>query len=526
VLDQLRRQVARWIAPQGQKRAVRSYGGAQNSRLTTGFGGYSNTSADSELSMGLTALRSRSRQLMRDAPYAKRARTIVVNNVIGSGVGMQAQVQNSRGELHLRINADIEEAWSRWAVADSCHTGGALHFSDFERTCLSEVFTAGEAFIRKHYQPFGNSRIPFALELIEAERMADEFTYPAAGAKATRLGIELDLFGRPVAYYVRTIHPGELRGVVDQVQKLERVPASDIIHLRKVERWPQTRGEPWLHAVVRKLNDMDGYSEAEIIAARGAASYMGMIETPDLDNPIGEPQADGTQELELSPGLIERLGPGEKFVSYSPNRPNAALDPFMRYMLREVASGINMSYAPLSGDYSQSNYSSERAAILDDRDNWRVLQQWWVRSFREPLLRDWMQASVLSRAITSIPVEQWALDPERFLRVTWKLRGWSWIDPTKEVDAYKAAIKAGFTSTTRVIAMTADGADIEDVIAERKRELEMFDEAGVEVDTTVPEPVEPVMPATSSAAAPVSEDADTEDTQQSPVRVLRLKGNG
>ena len=525
MLERWRRSVARWIAPTG-KAGVRSYSGAANNRLTTGFGNYSNSSADSELNGALTALRSRSRQLMRDAPYAKRARVVVVNNVIGSGIGMQCQVKNSRGELHGRINADIESAWDLWSKPDACHTGGAMHFADLERTFLSEVFTAGEVFPRKHYRPFGNSRVPFALELIEAERIADEFTHPNQGGPTTRLGIELDPFGRPVAYFIRNIHPGELRFTADQTVKLERVPASDIIHLRKVDRWPQTRGEPWLHAVVRKLNDMDGYSEAEIIAARSAASYMGMIETPDMDNPIGEPQADGTQQLELSPGMIERLGPGEKFNAFMPNRPNTAFDAFMRAMLREVAAGIGVSYESLSRDYSQSNYSSSRLALLDDRDLWRVLQQWWIRSFREPLHREWMQAAVLSGAIPSISVEQFALDPERFLAVTWKPRGWSWVDPTKEVDAYKEAVKAGFMTVSHVIAMTSGGLDIEDVIAERKRELEMFEEADIEVDTTVPDPVEAAataapQPAPETADAADAEPGDTEDA--APARVVKMR---
>jgi hypothetical protein len=138
-----------------------------------------------------------------------------------------------------------------------------------------------------------------------------------------------------------------------------------------------------------------------------------------------------------------------------------------------------------------------------------------------------MQAAVLSGAIPSISVEQWALDPDRFLEVTWKLRGWSWVDPTKEVEAYKEAIKAGLTTTTRVIAQTADGADIEDIIAERKRELEMFDEAGIEIDTTVQEPVEPVAPAAPAPPAPPAPpkpgaEDNTQDEVKSALRALQL----
>lgn len=41
-------------------------------------------------------LRSRSRQMVRDSGYAKRAKAILVNNIVGNGVGLQAQVLGTR----------------------------------------------------------------------------------------------------------------------------------------------------------------------------------------------------------------------------------------------------------------------------------------------------------------------------------------------------------------------------------------------------------------------------------------------
>jgi lambda family phage portal protein len=538
VLDVWRQRVARWIAPPG-KVATRSYASARASRLST-FGSMSNSSADSELSLSLTSLRTRSRSLMRDAPYAKRARVIVVNNVVGSGVGMQCQVRSTRGELHARINADIEAVWSEWSKADACHTGGALAFSDFERACLSEVFTAGEVFIRLHRRPFGQSAVPFALELIEAERVADEFSRPQPGPsdpqRDVRMGVELDLYGRPVAYWIRERHPGELRFDMTQVTRLERVPAADILHLRIVDRWPMTRGEPWLHSVIRKLGDMDEYSSSELIAAKMSANFFATIETANEDPMATTTEASsGQRQMNIEPGVIEQLAPGDELKFHSPNRPNTALDPFLRYMLREVAAGVGCSYESLSRDYSQSNYSSSRLALLDDRDLWRVLQQWWGRSFRAPLYGQWLQAAVLSRAVASIPVESYALNKANFEAVTWKFRGWSWVDPTKEVNAYKEAVKAGFMTVSKVINLTGGGDDVEDVIAERKRELEMFDEAEIELDTTVPEPVEPAeagQPAAAAAPAgdgagnatePELEDAEAEDAPAVPARVLKMR---
>jgi lambda family phage portal protein len=533
VLERARLRLSRWIAPK-LGTATRMYAAARSSRLTAGWQ-VSNTSADSELATSLTALRSRARALIRDAAYPKRAKVVVVNNVVGPGIGMQAQVKTSRDALSTRVNDAIEEAFADWSCAENCHTGGGLHFADFERVAMGQVFEAGEVFVRKHYRAFGNSRVPFCLELIEAERLADELAShglpgPVAPGAHIRLGVEVDNFYRPLAYWIRERHPSEFRFGGNLTDRYERVPADQILHLRIVDRWPQTRGEPWLHAVVRKLNDMDGLTEAEITAARGAANFMAAIETPDANTALAEVAEDGTREIPLEPGTSVRLLPGEKMNWISPNRPNPALDPFMRMMLREVAAGAMVSYESLSRDYSQSNYSSSRLALLDDRDLWRMLQQWFLRSFRLPLHRQWLQQAILARGIDGIRIEEYALDPKKFEAVRFKPRGWGWIDPTKEVEAAAAAVRNGFTTVTDVIASTADGRDIEDVLERRRKELDDMAEKDLEFDTdperaangaqaappAPPKVVEPVQPAKG--------EDDEEDPAKKAERMLRALG--
>jgi lambda family phage portal protein len=458
------------------------YDGARRTRLTSDWPTM-NGSADSELATSLVDLRARSRALIRNASYAKRAKVIVVNNVVGAGIGLQAQVKTTRDEMAERVNDGIEKAWCDWTAAARCHTGGTLHFSDLERAAMGQVFEAGEVFIRKHYAPFGDSKVPFALELIEAERVADDTTIlPTTGA-AVRMGVEVDKFYRPVAYWIRERHPSEFRWDVTKTDRYERVPAEFIFHLKITDRWPQTRGEPWLHSVVGRLNDMNGYSEAEIVAARGAASYMAVIETPDDNSPLMERQDDGSSQFTVEPGISARLAPGEKLNFVSPNRPNPNMDPFLRLMLREVAAGVGVSYESLSRDYSQSNYSSSRLALIDDRDLWRTFQRWFIRSFREPLHRDWMRQAVLAGAIPEISVEQYALNRQKFEAMCCKPRGWSWIDPTKEVEAYREAVRCGFMTVADVIALTGSGMDLEDVLGARRRELDMMSEKDLQFDT-------------------------------------------
>ncbi len=501
----------------------RQYAASQQSRLTAGWTA-GTSSADTEIRTSLTNLRARSRQLCRDNPHAKRARVLTINNVIGSGIGLQAQVKSSRSDLRKSVNDAIEAAWKTWACAENCHTGGTLHFADFERALMSEVFEAGEVFVRMHMAAFGGSEIPFALELIESERVPHEFQASAMNDKA-RMGIEVDQYFRPVRYWVRDRHPSDIYPGGMPMDQVRPVPAAEIIHLRLVERWPQTRGVPWLHAVAGTLNNMGGYTEAEIVAARASAQPIGWEEPGDFPNPEAEQQEDGTFETPYEPGFVHH---GKKLNFYSPNRPNTALPQFISHLLKEVGigSGYGIRYAALSGDYSEATYSSERAAQLDDRDGWRALQQWFIRSFRVRTHQMWMQQAVFARRVTGISIEEYMADRAKFEAARFKARGWSWIDPTKEVAAYKEAEKAGYITKTQIIAKTSDDTDVEDVFSERRQELDAAEDMDLQFDTD-PESYAPKEQATPVKPSdppdePTDEEQDAENgEEQQRMRVVK-----
>lgn len=477
-----RQSLARWIAPKATPAASgkRLYAGAQVNRLTSDWSPI-NTSGDAELVTSMRLLRSRSRQVCRDNEHAKNAVRIVANNVINTGIGMQATVATSGGKLIDRINSEIEKAHEKWCDAKSCHTAGKLHFHDIERLALMAIVRDGEVLVRKVKRAFGpDNVIPFALEILEADRLIDNYssaTAPGTG-NAIRMGVEVDEWLRPVAYWLYPAHPGDYQWSSFQPTKYVRVPAEEIIHLYLIDRWPQTRGEPWFHAALKRLHNVGGYEEAEIVAARASASIMGIITSPESPEP--DAIEDGQRLTDLSPGTVQHLHPGEQFQGFAPNRPNAAIDPFVRHMLRAVAAGIGCSYSALTKDYSQANYSSERAAQLEDRVLWRILQGWFIRNFRAEIHRDWLEAAVLSG---TVKVQDFYSNRSKYEAVRFKPPGWSWIDPTKEVAAYKQAVRCGFMTVGDVIAQTANGADPEDIFKARRGELDLMAELDLVFDT-------------------------------------------
>lgn len=463
----------------------RMYGGANFGRTTADWMA-SGTSADSELATSLRPLRNRSRQLCRDNEYAKNAKRTVMLNVVGQGIVLQSQVKKRRGNaFDDATNTKIETLWKHWTSAKRCHTAGKLSWPALQQLIVQGVFESGEILVRLIRQKFADSRVRLALELIEADQIVDTWTGRVdETGNEIRMGVEVDKWQRPVAYWLHPRHPGDnLASATLDSRNFQRVPAEEIIHVCLFERPYQTRGVPWMHATLVKLRHMGGYEEAEIIAARASAAIMGFRARPEADIPDdgaddADDLVDGERVTDMSPGIIMDLAPGETFTGFNPSRPNAALDPFMRYMLRSVAAGVGVSYESLSRDYSQSNYSSSRLALLDDRALWRILQQWLIETLCQPVFEAWLEMAVLGGAL-NLPAYE--TTPEIYQAIRWAPRGWKWIDPLKESSAAKSDVRAGFSTLTDVLA--EQGEDIEEHFQRRRDEIRLAKQYGLVFDT-------------------------------------------
>ena len=486
--EQLRASRQRGLAQVGAAgqwgKTGRSYAGANYGRTTADWVTLS-TSADAELYTSLRVLRNRVRQLCRDNEHAKQGQRLIANNVVGPGIGLQSEVMTRGGKLNERINDKIEAAWQRWGRAKTCHTAGKLSWAGIQRMVMTSTPADGEVLIRKVKRAFGGSRVPFALEVIEADQLVDNWTGRAPNGNEVRMGVEVDEWMRPLAYWLYPRHPGDnmVQGV-PQSNDYQRVPADEVIHIARFERPNQTRGVPWFHSTMVKLRHIGGTEEAEIVRARASAAIMGFVQTPEADLATDEGDSgsdgvmDGERVWDMAPGTIRELAPGETFSGFNPSSPNAALDPFLRYMLRSVAAGLGVSYESLSRDYSQSNYSSSRLALLDDRDNWRVLQAWLIETLHQEVFEGWLEMAVLSGELNLPAYES---DPEIYQAVRWMPRGWDWVDPAKEVAAAKAAVRAGFMTVADVIA--AKGGDWEDVFRQRRREIDLAEQYELVLET-------------------------------------------
>ena len=457
----------------------RMYQGAQFSRLTADWV-TSNTSADSEVYGSAQKLRDRARQLCRDNDYARQALRAIEGNVIGQGIPFQSQVRMQRGgKLDTGINDAIEAAWKRWSYAQHCHTGGKLCFADLERLVIRACAESGEVFIRLVRQSFGGSTIPLAMEVIEADQLDDGLNGRSQQGNEIRMGVEVDGWGRPIAYHFLAYHPGDYQFSNQQIstQRHKRIPAEEVIHLYRIERPGMTRGITWFASAIQRLHHLAGYEQAEVVRARASSALMGFITSPEGEL-IGDDVMDGERVSNFEPGVFKYLQAGESVTVPQLDAPDGQFEPFLRAMLRAMAAGIGCSYETISRDFSTSNYSSSRLSLIEDRDHWRILQSWLIENFHRRVFSEWLDLAVLSNALALPGYEQ---QPERFKAARWMPRGWAWVDPAKEVAAYKEAVRCGFKTLADVVA--EQGGDLDELLLARQSELAKLDEMGIVVDS-------------------------------------------
>lgn len=447
----------------------RSYSAAAAGRLFASWNASNNT-ADKEISQSLSKIRARSRELVRNNDYAKKYIRMVKTNVVGSaGIGLQVRSKDANGTLDKRANDQIETAWWNWGKKGTCDVTGKLSWRDFQNLFIHSVAQDGEVLVRKIF----DKKAGLKLQLIEADHLDETFN---DDRRRISMGIEYDQWGKPIAYHVFTKHPG---GVNVAGLERERISADQIIHAYRPDRVSQGRGVPWMHSAMTRIKMLDGYEEAELTAARVAASKMGFYTSPAGETYTGDDKdAAGNPITDAEPGVFEVLPEGWGFQAYDPQHPTTAFRDFEKAILRGIASGLDVSYNYLANDLEGVSYSSIRAGVLDERDMWRDVQAWMIETLCDDVFSEWLKNAMLVGVIT-LPISKF----DKFNAPVWNARGWAWVDPLKDINASITAINAGLKTASQVA--TEQGMDIEDIYQQLEYEQTLRNQYNIKTEFTL-----------------------------------------
>ncbi len=430
--------------------AQRNYAGAGAGRLLAGFLGNS-SSADQEIRPALRKLRDRCRQLARNEPIAAKALQIFRTQVVGDkGLHLQVRARNIpragqlKGDLDMTGNDIVERAFKEWSQKGICEVSGKFSWIDCQQMVQESLVRDGEVLI-KHIRNADN-RFGYAIQFLEPDYLDEEYNVDRTNGNRVVMGVELNQYNKPIAYHLHsgTTHPYDSAG---QIGHKVRVPAEDILHIYKPERCQQTRGVPLFASVMNQIHQLNGYTEAELVAARLSASKSMFLETQDGTGYAGD---DFDQDAPImdagEPGSISQLPPGVRIVTPNMDHPNSGYEGFHKAMLRTIASGLGLDYVTLSSNLESVSYSSIRSGTIEERDQWLVKQNWMIQHFMLPIYENWLSMQLLTNT-----VGQDMTMFDSLMDVRWQAKSWNWVDPLKVSKASVEAINAGLKTHSEVI---------------------------------------------------------------------------
>lgn len=441
----------------------RSYAGANVGRLFSDFI-QSSKSADEEIRPAIRILRDRSRDLARNNEYAKRFINLAKSNVVGErGVTVQIKARNDNGSMDNIGNDQIEAAFNQWAKVGVCTVDGKYSWVDAQRFFVESLVRDGEVLCRKVRYP---NKFDFAIEFLEPDYLDENYNDNLPNGNRIRMSVELDQFGRPVAYHLLSRHPYDAYSQTFSEPRI-RVTADKIIHCFIGERAQQTRGVPWMAPAITSLKMLHGYREAELVAARVGASKMGFFTSPQGDGFTADDKIDNVPIMQADPGTFHQLPEGVSFQQFDPTHPTGAFADFEKAVLRGIASGLGVSYTSLANDLEGVSYSSIRQGTLEDRDQWKMVQDILIQHFVEPVFREFLM-SIMENGVINIPSTRF----DKFAdSAIFRARGFQWVDPLKEMNAAVIGLKNGILSMQDVA--NQYGRDVEETFSSINAEKEL-----------------------------------------------------
>jgi len=399
-------------------------------------------------------LRNQARYLVANNAVAARAAQAFVDNVIGPGITLLPKIRDAA------LKGLLLKRWNRWT--EGSDADGMLNWYGQQALAARSMFVDGEVFVRMLADSDGMLRL---------QLLPPEFIDTTIIRNNVIAGIEFE-GSRRSAYFMYEWHPGQ----PGRLPRSIRIPASEMLHIFRPKTPGQLRGVTELMAILGRLNDLDQFDRATLVKQKTGALLTGFITTPN-ENPLGASRAeDGAWTASLEPGTIQRLSPGSS-MEFSDPPETAGYSDFAKTQLRLIASGLGLPYDVVTGDLSDTSYSSARVGRIELRKYIDALQWQFIHMLCRPVFQRWVELEILRGTLP--PVEGGV--QEYMDNISWAPPAMQMTDPQREVDAMVRAIRAGLIS--REMAVASLGYDLAEVDAQIAAGNAAADAAGIVLDS-------------------------------------------
>jgi lambda family phage portal protein len=433
------------LAPATQKRQLEA---ATAGRRWQSIGG----DMRSAIHGGAAIVSTRAAHYAMNNPHGARIAQTLPDQMIGHGIKPIAQVEDEHNRRALH------RAFAAWT--DRADATGLCDFFAIQHQAARDMVVMGEALSVWIDAPDGAPQ----LQRLHPEQLDRTYTREISESRYAIQGVEFDrATGARLAYHIRPGagfgHGGFTAGHYAGTLPPVRFEARSVIHMFRPLVPGQVRGLSWFAPILLTAHELDQLSDALLVRAKVAALHAGFIY--DADGTGGGytgTQSGDTLEVSLEPGTMSVMPPNKR-VEFSEPPDSGDAPALAAHTLRAMAAGVGLTYEQLTGDYSQVNYSSQRAAMLEFRRFCEAVQHHTiVFQFCRPVWDAFMRWQVMQGNVSARDY----LDPASGLLIAkWLPPSWPWVDPMKDAKAAILEMDANLRSRADIIAER--GYDVEEI---------------------------------------------------------------
>lgn len=305
---------------------------------------------------------------------------------------------------------NVERRWIAWAKQPiECDLTGRMSIGQMTAAGYRSWFAAGEivAQLPVINRPFATTRSK--VHLIPANRLAQTNEPPNMVQ-----GVRMDASGFPIAYRFRMTNGLGLDQDVD-VRARDGAGRPQVVHVFDGAAG-QVRGITPLAPALLVTRQFDQLANATLTASLIQAIFAATVESDapssDVMNALRSESEQGVggslegllgakaewydnTKIDLGQfGKVAHMFPGEKLNFNRSEHPNSTYEPFAKFLLREIARCIGITFEQLTGDYTGATYSSVRMATSEV---WQIVQyrrENIIARFLQPVYEMWLEEEI------------------------------------------------------------------------------------------------------------------------------------
>lgn len=484
-------------------------------------------SADMDIMPDKELIDARSRDAGRNDAYVAGGATVHKDSIVGSFYMLNSkptwQVLGKDEAWAEAFQEEVEQKFTLWAESPQKWVDASREndFTSLIRLAVGVYVFAGEVLATVEFPKQKGREFRTAVQFIDTDRLSNppsvEYSQNVVG------GIKRDAYGAAMSYFIRMAHPADWRNYrqFGDINRWKEVPAKkpwgrqQVIYLREQNRIGQSRGISEMVSGLREIAITRKFRDVTLQKAVLAATYAATIES-DLPPEVAYQQLGAQQGSVAATGnstsaateylaaisewtgasknmlidgaKIPHLFPGTKLNMVNAGEQNGVGQDFETSLLRYVATALGVSYEELSKDYTKTNYSSARAAMVG---TWRFMQarkRIVADGMANAIFRLWLEEAIQKDMLDSFSASEadmlytdGALNMkfDALANADWIGAARGQIDELKETQAAVLRIKYGLSTHEDELARL--GKDWRKTYAQLEREATERDARGIEL---------------------------------------------